>query len=231
MTQPVVAPEGTSHRGVIIAAVATVVAAIIVSAGTIIAASRNRESLEEKIGQLQKRLATTAQERDAANTRIAQLQEQLARRRNGPRTDEDGPPPVDPPARPMTVVGTVSFKGFDVALNGCIKDSGKVTCYLSVTNNEAEREITLLAQPGWDLSSRAIDDARRELRAQHAEFGSKEGNRPEVSIPSGTTLDGTLFFNVPATTKTFTVLQACFTYEYNEYKAEFRNVTLTAPQS
>jgi hypothetical protein len=210
--------EHSSSRGILIGAAATVVAAIIVSVGSIVAASRNRESLEEKIVVLQKRLDQAVKERDEAIKRFRQ----------------PVPPPPEPvpdretPRRPSEVISTASLKGFDIALYGCVKDGGgKVTCFISVTNNEAEREIKLLAEPTYDYSSRAVDDARRELRAEGAEIGSKEGRQPEVSIPSGSALDGTISFNVPASSRSFTVLQVGFEYEYHSYKAEFRNVALT----
>jgi hypothetical protein len=230
MTESVQVPEGTSHRGVVIAAVATVIAAIIVSAGTIIAASRNRESLEEKIAQLEKRLGAAAEERDAAKAQAAQLQEQLSRRRIEPPVTDTQPPAVaEKAARPTAILGTVSFKGFDVAFTGCVKDGGSVACYFAVKNNEAEREVTLLAANTRTYCSRAVDDARRPLLAENAEFGGQEGRLPDPRIPSETTFDGTLFFNVPASSRTFTVLQIWFSYEYKEYKAEFRNVSLQAP--
>jgi hypothetical protein len=119
---------------------------------------------------------------------------------------------------------------FDIVLTKCVKSGGLVTCSLSLTNHGVEREFNFVASGIYNGTSRAFDEGHREIPADGAQLGTREGRLVRMSIPSGQTVNGGLFFSVPLATQTFTLLQVAFgLYDFNhtsQHRVEFRDVHL-----
>lgn len=238
MTSPAPAePKKNSRRrkDAIIAAIATVLAAVILASGTIIASGkRDRDSLRDEVEVLR-------QDAKAKTSKINQLETDLAERDRQLQQLEKTGGGVDPVKTetvresagaqpwPDTPLGHADAEGFGIDFFGCTRTSGKVECRFTVTNTKEERDFRLAASDynSGSTNSRGIDPGGHQIAAQRGTLGGgDEDTNPMITIPGGIAIRGTVILpDVSAAMSEYAVFQLGFSAN-NRQRVEFRNVKL-----
>ncbi|PYQ29414.1 MAG: hypothetical protein DMF56_10620 [Acidobacteria bacterium] len=242
MTTPATGePKKSSPRrkDAIIAAIATVLAAVILASGTIIAAGkRDRDSLRDEAEALRQEMKLkigriTQLETDVA-VRDRQLQ-QLRQTRAGVIVPSTTDVPVSSTSEvdpwPEAARGHADADGFGIDFFGCVRVSGNVECRFKVTNTKQERDFRLQAAGynGDSINSRGIDPHGQQVGAQRGTLGGgDEDTNPRITIPNGITIRGTVLLpDVSAAMTEYVVFQLGFDGD-NRHRVDFRNVKLGA---
>lgn len=213
------------RKDALIAAFATVLAAVILASGGVIAAGRrDRAELREEISILQATLSSKTKQISVLEQKL-RVAGSLVLDAGATVVPSTSTPDGVPPPVARTLIGRQQEQGFDIGFYGCYRAAGAVRCQFDVTNTKAERYFRVLADTD-QRDSRGYDDQGQQLLATSAEIPGAD--HAGLTIPDGVTVNASVTFTtVPASTTTFVVLKFVFTYEYNRYSVEFRNVNLS----
>jgi hypothetical protein len=225
------------RKDAIIAAIATVLAAVIVASGTIISAGkRDRDSLRQEIMLLQEQIEVKSKQVVQLQTDITARTRQLAQIQQASSVVQNTPTTTTAAARslaeanwPDSPIAQAESEGFVIGFYGCVRASGAVQCRLTVTNNKEERDFRLEAGEfnGGAINSRGIDDKGQQIPARQGSLaGGGEETNPRITVPSGVTIRGYVILPDTSTAMTeYVVLQIGFEAR-NSHRVEFRHVKL-----
>ncbi len=242
-SQPGSAGVSSRSKDAIIAAIATVLTAVIAAAATIIVGARHEKTnLETEIATLQNQVDTKTREAKMVAASMANLQQQVHQLQSAApstsagadqskTTGTTGTPTVTPPEPPPPVTRSAKEKDLTFGFQRCLRTGSSTTCQFIVTNDGGERMVRIDAD--FDSrSSRAMDDHGKQQRANGAEIAGVEGTRPEVDLPSKISVPAFIRFNdLPSDVKQFQVLDIVF-YPGGgySYKVEFRDVAIASAE-
>lgn len=231
---------GTSSRGkdAIIAAIATVLAAVVVAAGTIIAGGRREKtSLENQVTTLQGQIDAKTRETKTLAATVVNLQQQVSkleasaasiqgRESQTATTGTAGASPATSTEPSPPVTRSADEADINIGFQRCMRRAGKVICQFVVTNNGGERGVQINAD-SWAARSRAVDDQGKQQLAEGAEIAGVEAGRPSVTLPSKISVPAQIrFIGLPADVRSFKVLDIVFETS-GTYKVSFRDVTIS----
>lgn len=224
-------------KDAIIAAIATILAAVIAAAGVIIAASRREQhSLSEEVATVRAQLASKTREAKTLAQTVVNLQDQVTRLSGiEPRLEPDSgavvsavaPDPDDP------VVRTATERELTFGLQRCVRSGVITTCRFMIKNNGAEREVRLYADESRTVDSRAFDEQGRQQRADGGELAGVRESDLAVVLPADLTVPAAIRFrDIPAQVRQFGVLDIFFraSDSYEEYKVTFRDVPVASAE-
>lgn len=214
------------RKDALIAAFATVLAAVILALGGIIAAGkRDRAELREEISTLQASLNDKTKQISVLEQKLRVAESASDSPSSAVVPTAAAGDPIPPPSVVRTLIGKQQEQGFDIAFYGCRRAAGVVRCEFEVTNTKAERYFRVQADTD-QRDSRGYDENGQQLLATSAEIPG--AYHAGLTIPDGVTVRASVTFTtVPASTTKFVVLKFVFMYEHDRYSVEFRNVELT----
>jgi BMFP domain-containing protein YqiC len=220
-------------KDAIIAAFATVLAAVILAAGGIIANARHEEkSVRGELAAVQNQLDLKTREAQAQAAALLSLRGEVERLRRAISVRDSRSETSKLTAEPILGQphGSGEQQGFTVTLQRCTRAGQTVTCDMTVTNNEAERHFMIHASRGYNQFSRAIDNEGQERPVNEAEIGGQSGTGPITLMPSRVNIRAALRFRdvSPAVTQ-FNILQVVFSIGgATSFKIEFREIPIAA---
>jgi hypothetical protein len=206
-----------SGRGkdAVIAAIATVLAAVIGAAGLYISSShRERDRAEAD-------MERSTQESKTLRADLSSMQSAL-------KKANDALALCGKPITPSTTDNprVQSEQGFSVALGQCSRSGTVIDCNLTVTNLGPQQRMALLTVPHNSSDTRAIDDRGHELKAQGGTVAGISGDYVRFDAPSNIGLPAVVRFrDVPAEVKQFQLLEVSFN-GHRDFKVAFREVTI-----
>ena len=208
----------SARTNAIIAALATVLAAVIAAAGVIIASnSRTTNKLEGSVGDLQIQLRNKTQEAETLANTIKQLRAKLERLGQGTSEETDLGPAVQ------------VEDGFQFELHKCTRTGTNVTCTMTITNSGTTRDLRLHARPDLIYNSRALDDQGNQLQSDGAILAGISEGLPRMDLPPRVPVKASIRFrDVPPEVKRFAVLHLGFEIEISDRSIEFRDVEIAA---
>jgi len=204
-------PEATGSRAnTIITALASVLGAVILASGGIIAATyRAKDAAQDETGELRKQLVAKNTENQNLRGQIIALSERLNRR----------PEPEPVPA------GDQEEDGFRISRPECQRSGMLVSCNFKIANNGVARHIRLHARPDLFHNSRALTNQGPLIHANGAVVAGVEGPLPELDVPSRVALPASVKFrDVPPEVTAFTVLTIGVEIAGDAHEIEFRDV-------
>lgn len=231
-------------KDAIIIAIATILAAVIAAAATIIVGARHEKTnLEGQIATLQGQVDAKTREAKANLASMVSLQQQVHQLQStvpsasvagdqSKATGTQGTPSTTPPEQPPPpVTRSLPAKDLTIGFQRCIRTGSSTTCQFLVTNDGGEREVRINADARSD-NSRAVDDHGKQQVADSAEIAGVEGRSPVVDVPSKITVPAFIrFSDLPVDVKQFKVLDIIFDAYSGKYsKVSLRDVPIAGAE-
>jgi hypothetical protein len=200
----------TGRTNTIITALASVLAAVIVAGGGIIAATIHaKNEAQGETVKLRQQLTVAKNETESLHATVTGLEQRLK--------IGGVPTPAD----------SQEEDGFAFSRPLCDRAGLVVTCQFKITNMGAARRMRPHARPDLFHNSRALTDQGPLINANGAVLAGVEGPMPELNVPSRVTIPASVKFrDVPPEVRTFTVLTIGFEINIDDHEVEFRDVPL-----
>lgn len=211
----------SARTNAIIAALATILAAVIAASGGIIA-NRNRvnDRLEGEVGKLTDELRAKNDEIATLNNTIASLRKQAAAGGSSTGT-------TNPSNEQFASSRSEEEDGFQFALESCTRSGAVVTCRLTTTNTGVTRRLRLHARPDLYTNSRALTDQGVQIQATHPVLAGVSDIMPAIDLAPRIPVKLEIrFTDVPPEVKTFSLLHVAFEIGLDDHAVEFRGVAI-----
>lgn len=123
----------------------------------------------------------------------------------------------------------VEAKGFIFHLRRCEMSGDSITCHLTVTNKNQDRELRINGSRGYTPHSRIFDDSGNEYMAYQVQLGSKNGTNDMRSllisgIPTKISLS---FQKVSTQARSLSLLEIGSWEKSGNFRAQLRNIPLS----